>query len=454
MLYFSASKKTTMKKTFTKQLALILILLISGLSKAQFMCTDINPDSVITYTAAGTHSFEIDINNDNIKDFQFSTQMVSPTFGFIIVQANSAVPSTIGNYVLVTGSGSLSALNLGAPISSSSSSWHPMTSTNPSIISLMNAPPVGSWAGQNDKYVGVAVAVATNTFFGWIRMSASGTIASYTVKEYGYNSVPGASIAAGQACAPASTFAATFNLQDTICQNTTVLVTKNTGTVAASGYTWSASPIGAVIAAPNASATNITFTSTGVFTVSLAATSGTMTGSSSQTIFVAPKPVVSVFSSSASICSGASAVLTASGSGTFYQWSTSATGPTISVSPTVNTTYTVTAWLGACSSTAAITQSVHICSGLNDYNEMEFGYDLFPNPTNSKLNIRSANSGQSKISVVVSDLLGKTHLMQNVIFADQFATHTLDLTQLSTGVYFVTLKGDSGNSKVTRIIKE
>jgi hypothetical protein len=442
-----------MKKTFTKQILLLLVFITTNISvKAQFMCTDINPDSVITKSTAGTYTWNIDINNDNTPDFQYSLVLSGPNFGFLNFQ--SGVASMSQNYVLTTSSGSIAVLNAGAPVAATSTSWHPMNASNPNFFLMAAGPPQGLWAGQTDKYVGVAVAVSTNTFFGWIKMSTSGTIASYTVKEYGFNSVAGASIAAGQACAPASTYAATFNLQDTICQNKTVNVLANTGTVAANGFTWSAAPSGPTISAPNSLTTNITFPTTGIFTISLATTSGTMTGSSSQTIFVAPNPAVSVSSSSNNICVGSSAVLTASGSGTFYMWNTSATGPTISVSPTVNTTYTVTAYLGSCTSTAVFTQSVHVCTGLTSFNEMEYGFDLFPNPATDKLNIRSLNSGQKEITVIITDLLGKRLAAQKLSFADQFDIQTLNMTELSKGVYFITLKGESGHSTVTRIVKE
>jgi gliding motility-associated-like protein len=57
------------------------------------------------------------------------------------------------------------------------------------------------------------------------------------------------------------------------------------------------------------------------------------------TVTVNPKPVITVTSDT--ICNGQTATLTASGAST-YVWNTGATGASISVTPTVNTTYTVT----------------------------------------------------------------------------------------------------------------
>ncbi len=77
-------------------------------------------------------------------------------------------------------------------------------------------------------------------------------------------------------------------------------------------------------------------------------------------ITVNPLPVVSVPSSS--ICSGGSAVLTASGA-TTYTWSPSATlsastGTNVTASPTTNTTYTIVGSTGTCNGTTTATVTV------------------------------------------------------------------------------------------------
>jgi hypothetical protein len=69
-----------------------------------------------------------------------------------------------------------------------------------------------------------------------------------------------------------------------------------------------------------------------------------------------PTHTVTVAASAISLCSGNSSVLTASGS-TTYNWSTSATTSTVSVAPTVSTTYYVSDGVG-CSNTASITINV------------------------------------------------------------------------------------------------
>lgn len=74
---------------------------------------------------------------------------------------------------------------------------------------------------------------------------------------------------------------------------------------------------------------------------------------------VLPAPVVSAISTSSAICIGSSATLTATGA-TNYTWTPgSQLGASISVSPTSNTTYTVTGDNGTCSSSTVISIAVN-----------------------------------------------------------------------------------------------
>lgn len=74
------------------------------------------------------------------------------------------------------------------------------------------------------------------------------------------------------------------------------------------------------------------------------------------TISTLPTPTLSVNSNSVTICAGQSAILTANSNITPYQWSTGATTNTISVSPIVNTSYTV----GVSNTCGSPTQTVDV----------------------------------------------------------------------------------------------
>lgn len=112
----------------------------------------------------------------------------------------------------------------------------------------------------------------------------------------------------------------------TICVGSTTSLTAN----GASTYTWNTAAISPSITPSPTVTTNYTVTGTDINNCKNTATS---------TVTVNPLPTVTV--NSATICDGNSATLTASNANT-YTWNTSATGATISPSPTVTTNYTVT----------------------------------------------------------------------------------------------------------------
>ncbi|MES2567320.1 MAG: M43 family zinc metalloprotease [Bacteroidota bacterium] len=94
----------------------------------------------------------------------------------------------------------------------------------------------------------------------------------------------------------------------------------------------------------------ITYTAAGVYTITLASANGSGTSTpASQTITVNAIPLMTV--NNATICSGTSAILTATGAST-YNWNSGQTTPTISVSPSTGTTvYTVTGTTSGCKNT-------------------------------------------------------------------------------------------------------
>jgi len=123
---------------------------------------------------------------------------------------------------------------------------------------------------------------------------------------------------------------------------------------------------------------SFTSLSSGIFTVNIpdvyaSGNEGGKATITAGTVTVATIPVVSISSSASSVCSGTSALLSASGA-TTYSWSTAETSPSISVAPTATTSYTVTGTTNGCNSTATtsvtvsspvltITNEQYICTG-------------------------------------------------------------------------------------------
>jgi PKD repeat protein len=103
---------------------------------------------------------------------------------------------------------------------------------------------------------------------------------------------------------------------------------------------------------------SVTYTAAGTYTITHTAAnaSGTSTPVSS-TITVSANPTVAA--SSATVCRGSAASLTASGAAT-YNWNTGATTASISVTPTITTNYTVTGTNAAgCANTRTLSVTVN-----------------------------------------------------------------------------------------------
>ncbi len=128
----------------------------------------------------------------------------------------------------------------------------------------------------------------------------------------------------------------------TICNGQSTTLTASGATT----YSWNT---GATTAAITVSPTTTT-------TYTVTGTTGGCSRSTTIAVTVNPIPNPTISGTSA-ICAGGSTTLTAAG-GTTYSWNTGQTTAAINVSPTVTTTYTVTATTGGCSNTA--TQQVTV----------------------------------------------------------------------------------------------
>lgn len=120
-------------------------------------------------------------------------------------------------------------------------------------------------------------------------------------------------------------------------------------TGAANNYTWSS----------GSNAASIVVSPTSLSSYSVVATNSIgCRSSAAQNISVSPLPNVNASSSSASVCAGGTLILQASGAST-YTWSTGVNSATALVSPTINSSYTVTgANAAGCESSAQLNISV------------------------------------------------------------------------------------------------
>lgn len=170
-------------------------------------------------------------------------------------------------------------------------------------------------------------------------------------------------------CTGTATFTITVRPKPTLSAsaNPAVICTAvSTNTTALSSVTnghaiaWTA-PASATLSCTSCSNPVATLSGTGVFTFTVVATNTVTTCTNTTTVSVTVHPVPDVAVTSATICPGSVATLTAWGAST-YTWSAnagSATTATVSVSPTSTTVYTVTGTdANGCSSSATSTVTV------------------------------------------------------------------------------------------------
>lgn len=216
----------------------------------------------------------------------------------------------------------------------------------------------------------------------------------------------------------------------TVNPNPTISV--NSGSICV-GKSFTISPTGASTYTIQGGSSIVSPTSSTSYTVigtSSVGCAGVNTATSNITIL--PSPAISV-SGTPSICLGGSAVLSTSGAST-YSWSTGATSSSVSVSPTITSTYSVTGTNTAgCSSMGTFSLTVNTCTGFNEYGHQLSSVLVYPNPTTGLLSIEFQE--EDAYEITISDLTGRKLKMWD----EKNKEAHLDITELSHGVYVVSI---------------
>jgi hypothetical protein len=210
-----------MKSSFKKLIVVIIAVCTLITTKAQIVYTDVNPDQIFADT--GSSVYHLDLNNDGINDFDIrdSSKNVSFSGHCSGLETNNYItitPLQNNNSVLSDANSFPYALDLNDAVAGSSSLW----STAKGQILIKSdwscVPPPkhctfmcswhlmqdiqGLWTTGSDKYVGLKLVNGNNTYYGWIRLSVNvlpyDSTATFTIKDYAFNSTPGASILGGQ----------------------------------------------------------------------------------------------------------------------------------------------------------------------------------------------------------------------------------------------------------------
>jgi|GEM_PF-1021917 len=204
----------------------------------------------------------------------------------------------------------------------------------------------------------------------------------------------------------------------------------------ANNYGWSGGVTNSVAFYP--AATNIyTLTGTDVNTCSNSAT---------VQVVVNPLPNITITARD-TVCNGETITLTAGGANV-YNWSTGEATPMISVSPTVNSSYSLTGTdINNCTASSSRTLVVVECTGLEEWNET-IGITIYPNPSNGVFNVlRSNDLPGLKIEVY-------NNLSQLILQSDLNGSFSqLNLADRANGIYFLKISRYGNLIKQEKIIK-
>ncbi len=131
-------------------------------------------------------------------------------------------------------------------------------------------------------------------------------------------------------------------------------------------------------------------------------------GANTKTISVAvnANPTVTAASSSTLLCAGQTVTLTTSGAST-YTWNPGGlTGASVTDTPTITTTYTVTGTsANGCTNATTFVQNVSICAGIQNINS-DNTVRVYPNPNNGIFNVQ-VNIVNDNSEFVIYNLLGQ-----------------------------------------------
>ncbi|MES2680550.1 MAG: kelch repeat-containing protein [Bacteroidota bacterium] len=154
-------------------------------------------------------------------------------------------------------------------------------------------------------------------------------------------------------------------------------------------------------------------------------------------------PNIIATTSKGTICRFEEAILTAGG-GASYLWNGTTNSPTLSVSPTISTTYTVSGTdVNGCSNSFTITQFVSVCIGVAE--NINAPLPVYPNPGNGFVKIYLQTPG----SFIVFNQLGMKILEKKLLPGENAFE-----TGLDNGVYFYKLYFKNEQSQGGKLIVE
>lgn len=224
---------------------------------------------------------------------------------------------------------------------------------------------------------------------------------------------------------------------DSLCLGNSAMLSVN----GASTYTWTPGN-------QNGSVVAVSPTVTTIYTVTGTAQTCTVTNTINQ---VVKSPVIiTVNSNIDTICVGGTATLTANGANT-YIWSTTQTGNSIVVTPTVTTRYIINGTKNGCSDTSSFIQNVNnTCfAGIKNASEVTEEITIYPNPAiNNSFVVSMDSNNNTETKIIILNALG-----QNVFETKSSGQSTqVNLPNCLAGVYYVQINNGSNRVGAKKVI--
>ena len=407
----------------------------------------VSPASTVQYTVAGTSSgcsktftTALTVNpTPTISVISNPTSLcVGQTASLSVVGAatyswsTGATTSSISVMPISTTQYTVVGASLGCSKSATTS-----VIVNPSPTLNITANPTAICAGQS-----TSLSVSGATTYTWSTNAITSTISVTPTSNMQYTVTGTAS-----GCSKSATM--TINVYPnptlTIISNPTVLCIGQTASLSVTGastYTWNTgSTVSNIIVSPSVNTT---------YSVNGTNVNGCK-NFSSILMNINSLPVVNVVSSNSTICIGQNATLTANGANT-YTWNTGSNNTSISISPTITTSYTVNGTnANGCKNSYAITENVGICTNLNSFSKTDkLNINIYPNPTKNILNVELGFLNEQAMHLQIINSIGQLLIEKNI--NNQHSE--VDLHSLSNGLYFIRIFENNNLIHSQKIIKE
>ncbi|TAL61715.1 MAG: hypothetical protein EPN85_04180, partial [Bacteroidetes bacterium] len=314
-----------------------------------------NINSTINVSPTSTATYSVIVSVGTCSDTAYATVTIIPgitatagTNSTICVGQTVTLSASGGNNYSWNNGSTTSAIN----VSPSATTNYSVAVSNGScsgaavVTVVISPPPVASVPGITICSGQTATLTASGGGnYSWSNGNTNSSISISPTTNTTYSVVVSIGI-----CADTTSATVIVNASPSVSvAGNTALCTGDIATLTASGsnnYSWS----------NGSAATTITVTPSSTATYTVATSNGSCTSAASITVIVSSPPMASV--SGAIICDGETATLIASG-GANYIWSNGQTTNPITVSPAINTTYSVIVSIGNCTDTASATITVN-----------------------------------------------------------------------------------------------